>query len=61
MKQYYGDKWTNFALVLEKNGDFNNAEELKHQETMFGYICPSQTLGGEIGSCSPSQETCSYR
>ena len=31
MKQYYDDKWNNFALVLGENGDFNNTEELKVQ------------------------------
>jgi hypothetical protein len=31
IKQYYDDKWTNFALVLEENGDLNNAEQLEVQ------------------------------
>ena len=31
IKQYYDDKSTNFALVLEENGDWNNAEELMIQ------------------------------
>ena len=30
-KKYYDDKWTNFALVLGENGDFNNAEQLRVQ------------------------------
>ena len=28
-KQYYDDKWTNFALVLGENGDWKNAEQLQ--------------------------------
>jgi hypothetical protein len=31
IKQYYNDKWINFALVLGENGDFNNAEQLEVQ------------------------------
>ena len=31
VRQYYDDKWMNFALVLGENGDFNNTEELKVQ------------------------------
>ena len=31
IKEYYDDKWTNFALVLWENGDFNNAEQLEVQ------------------------------
>ena len=30
-KQYYDDKLTNFALVLEENGDFKSAEQLNIQ------------------------------
>ena len=31
IKQYYDDKWNNFALVLRENGDWNNAEQLEIQ------------------------------
>ena len=31
IKQYYDDKWSNFALVLKENGNFNNAEQLEVQ------------------------------
>ena len=31
IRQYYDDKWINFALVLWENGDFNNAEQLEVQ------------------------------
>ena len=31
LKQYYDDEWSNFALVLEENGDLNNAEQLEVQ------------------------------
>ena len=31
IRQYYDDKWINSALVLEENGDFNSAEQLKVQ------------------------------
>ena len=31
IEQYYDDKWSNFALVLRKNGDLNNAEKLAVQ------------------------------
>ena len=31
IKQYYDDEWTNFALVLRENGDYNNAEQLEVQ------------------------------
>ena len=31
IKQYYDDEWTNFALVLGENGDFNSAEQLEVQ------------------------------
>ena len=29
--QYYDDQWTNFALVLRENGDYNSAEQLEFQ------------------------------
>jgi len=29
VKQYYDDKWSNLALVMHENGDWNNAEQLK--------------------------------
>ena len=28
IKQYYDDKWNNFALVFYENGDYDNAEQL---------------------------------
>ena len=31
IEQYYDDKWNNFALVFDENGDFNNAEQLEIQ------------------------------
>ena len=31
IKQYYDDEWSNFALVLKENGDFNSAEQLELQ------------------------------
>jgi uncharacterized protein (DUF2164 family) len=31
IKQYFDDEWSNFALVLQENGDFNNAEQLEVQ------------------------------
>ena len=31
MKQYYDDKWTNFALVFGENGDFESKEVLEVQ------------------------------
>ena len=31
IKEYYDDKWSNFALVLWENGDLNNAEQLEVQ------------------------------
>ena len=31
IREYYDDKWVNFALVLNENGDFNKAEQLEVQ------------------------------
>ena len=31
LKQYYDDEWSNFALVLKENGDFDSAEQLEIQ------------------------------
>ena len=31
IKQYYNDKYTNFALVMQENGDWKNAESLEVQ------------------------------
>ena len=31
IKQYYDDKYTNFALVMQENGDWKNAESLEVQ------------------------------
>jgi predicted RNA-binding protein Jag len=31
IREYYDDKWVNFALVLSENGDLNNAEQLEFE------------------------------
>ena len=33
IKQYYDDEWSNFGLVFQDNGDFNNAVQLEVQVT----------------------------
>ena len=61
MKQYYDDKWANFALVLGENGDFNNAEQLHLQvmemrKKLLGAEHPDTlTAMGNIASTYESQ------